>query len=222
MQNLFMNKTKALLCYLPLTLIIISTTISMKVLANDSEPDSAHSLICKTKSASFVVIPNIETSKLSEGIYGYSNLYYLPQVETKLPSTNMVLVVNDKELTTEQSMLDDVESTISVERYQSICNELIVIRARYFESGLESISEVGYIYTIQKNNQLQFIGEYDFVIGGAQEYQMLMNDRTLLPSDPKGSFSKLDFYLSGNNLQLRITNFLNTKSQTDSFSISGN
>lgn len=169
------------------------STMVIKVFVNNLVTSSECSSVYETKKNSFVVVPNIKASISSEGVFGYSDLYYLPQVEIKLPSTNMTLVVNDKKLSTEQSMLDDTESTISVEKCQSTYHELIVIRARYFESGLESISELGYIYTFQKSNHFQFIGDYEFVIGGQKEYQMIMDDRTLLLGDPKGSFSKLDF-----------------------------
>ncbi|TFH89538.1 hypothetical protein [Vibrio ouci] len=191
----------------------------MKVFANNLVTDSECSSVYEIKNDSFVVILNVKTSNSSEGIFGYSNLYYLPLAERQPPSTNITLVINGKEQPTEQSVLDDVEGMVSVEKYQSPCDEIVVIRARYFESGLESISELGYIYITQKNSQLKFIGQYDFIIGNEKEYQMFISDESLLPHNFKDLFSYLDFQQSDNELQLKITNFLNTKSQTNTFSL---
>lgn len=219
MQRLVMNKTKILFGSLSFTLIAMSALVSVKLFANNLVADSKCSSVYEIKNDSFVVIPNVQTSNSSEGVFGYSNLYYLPLAERQPPSTNITLVVNGKAQSTEQSVLDDAEGMVSVEKYQSPCDEIVVIRARYFESGLESISELGYIYITQKNSQLKFIGQYDFIIGNEKEYQMFMSDESLLPNNFKDLFSNLDFKQSDNELQLEITNFLNTKSQTNTFSL---
>lgn len=218
-QRLVMNKTNILFGSLSFTLIAMSALVSVKLFANNLVADSKCSSVYEIKNDSFVVIPNVQTSNSSEGVFGYSNLYYLPLAERQPPSTNITLVVNGKAQTTEQSVLDDSEGMVSVEKYQSPCDEIVVIRARYFESGLESISELGYIYITQKNSQLKFIGQYDFIIGNEKEYQMFMSDESLLPNNFKDLFSNLDFKQSDNELQLEITNFLNTKSQTNTFSL---
>ena len=200
-----------------LTSALIAFTMSFSGIASVSNTNVDSQSTCDLETSQFNAVPNSLTSDSLEGIYGYSNLYYLPNN----PSRNVVLVSNGKELVTKQGMLDDIEGMVSIERYIQSCTvkEIIVVRARYFESGLESINELGYIYSKENNSNLHFIGKYDFVIGGDKEYEMLMNDDSLLPSDFKDLFSKLDFGVVDGELHLSITNFLHTNTQVKTFTL---
>ncbi|WP_158523475.1 hypothetical protein [Pseudoalteromonas spongiae] len=132
-----------------------------------------------------------------------------------------MLVSNGQKFQTEQGMLDDIEAMVSVEKYKNHCEkiEIIIVRARYFESGLELIRELAYLYVNTHTTPFHYIGAYDFVIGDDNEYQMLMQNTALLPDDLKDIFSTLDLTLKNSGLQLRITNFLNTKTEVKVYPI---
>lgn len=213
-MTLKLNKVKTLFL---IAAAFVPFCIPASLYANTSlEKEVTPGCLANTRNPQLV--PNHLTSNASEGIYGYSSLYYLPLLERDNNAIKMLLVSNSKEITTQQSILDDTESMISVEKY-TLCPEkdIVVVRARYFESGLEYIIELGYIYTLDTVGDLQFLGQYEFVIGQEEEYVMLMNDEILLPSDLKDTFSKLEFKVSDCTLTLDITNFLETRNKEVKF-----
>ncbi|TMO84237.1 hypothetical protein [Pseudoalteromonas spongiae] len=204
-DNTMRTKIPSVYRYLATSVLIL---FSFFCQSETSVSDNSHTT-CSAKNIGFSAEPNSLTANSLEGFYGYSDLFYLPNS----PSRKVVLVSNGQKFQTGQGMLDDIEAMVSVEKYKNHCEniEIIIVRARYFESGLELIRELAYLYVNTHTTPFRYIGTYDFVSGDDNEYQMLMQNTALLPDDFKDIFSTLELTLKNSALQLRITNFLNTK-----------
>lgn len=166
----------------------------------------------------------IENTKIEDGYYGYKDLYYFNRSNQSKEnwetiSFNSVFFINSKTIITKQQMLDDYEpGVISIEKYKAADKQIILARVLTFESGLEFISEMSNIYLL-KNNKLTYIDTYSFQIGENKEYEILMNDRSLLPENNINILSNTNLYVDGNKLCIKMINFLNTRSATMTFTL---